>query len=367
MKRKFFLLLALLFLPFYVSSKTVFSEARPIVHIGVILPLTGPMSSFGEELAHALPLFEKKFNNEQSRYIFKFLLEDGRLGMGSAAISAAKKLVSFNGVQFLVVGSSGEALQIAPFCESKKALTVASFAIHPDIKNSGDFIFRTYVDAEKGIRTVVQDMKRRGFERVAIISEESSFALAIKKSLHALLGENIVFSEDFALGSVNFKTLIAKAKTKKPQAYYINASTPANYIQLVQQMRAQGITEVFYTYYTPSLPDVQKSLGEKLKGTIFLDFPPVTSQSKEFSHFLAEYEKLNKGEVRYLFNFQTNYNAFQVIFDGIMAVGPDSTKVKDYLYTYKRPSATGQLEFDKNGDVKNLELVLRVFGEGGVP
>jgi branched-chain amino acid transport system substrate-binding protein len=357
-------LLRLLLLLLSASTLCFVAQAQEpqTVKIGLIYPLTGPMSSFGEDMAKAVPLLEKKFNSEQSKYKFVLLLEDGKFGHTNAAITAAKKLVAIDGVQFLVVGSSGEILQAAPYTESARVLSVAGFASHPDVKKAGDYVFRTYIDAERGVRLVADEMLKKKIERVAVISEESSFTLAIKQCLEKFLGDKLVFSEDFAFGDADFNTLVAKARTKRPQAYYLNVSTPANFITLVHQLRANRVSEPFYTYYTPSLKDVQESLGKELDGTIFLDYPDTVDMSQDFKTFLAEFERQTGGTARAPFNFKTNYNAVKVVFDGIMAVGPDPTKVKDYLYSYDQPSATGRLRFDANGDVKNLDLVLRTFG-----
>lgn len=330
------------------------------VKIGVIIPLTGAMSTFGEDMAKAIPMLENKFNSEQNKYNFKFIIEDGQFGHSNAAITAAKKLFSIDGINFLMVGSSGETLQVAPFAEANRILTVAGFSSHPDVKGAGDYIFRTYIDAERGVSLIADDIHQKKLSRVAIISEETSFTLAIKKALQEFLAKKVVFFEDFSLGATDFNTLIAKAKTKQPEAYYLNISTPSSFIALVRQLRAYGSSEQLYTYYAPSLKDVQESLGSALNDTIFLDFPDTPSSSQEFINFLDKFE-IAYGEVQSLFNFKTNYNAIKVLYDGIMAEGNNATKVKDYLYQYSAPSATGLLQFDKNGDVLNLNLKLSTY------
>jgi hypothetical protein len=42
--------------------------------------------------------------------------------------------------------------------------------------------------------------------------------------------------------------------------------------------------------------------------------------------------------------------------------GQNPSKAKDYLYSYDRPSATGRLRFDSNGDAVGLDLVLKKYG-----
>lgn len=337
------------------------ADQRPLVKIGLIYPLSGPMSSFGEDMAKAIPLLEKRFNSSQSKYRFKIIPEDGQFGHSNASITAAKKLVEADGVRFLAVGSSGEILQIAPFVESSQVLAVAGFASHPDVKKAGDFIFRTYIDAGRGIDLVAADLHSKGYKRLAVISEESSFTLAIKNCLEETLGPMIIAQEDFALAEGDYRSLIARVKSRNPDIYYLNTATPASFIALFRQLKDNGVKEPLYVYYTPSLKDVQDSLGAALNGTLYLDYPE-TAESEDFKEFLKEFEKMTGAPPRAPFNFRTNYNAVKVIFDGIMQAGPDAPKVKDYLYTYNRPGAAGVLSFDGNGDAADLNLVLKTYG-----
>ncbi len=77
---------------------------------------------------------------------------------------------------------------------------------------------------------------------------------------------------------------------------------------------------------------------------------------EDFKEFLSNFETANRTVVKAPFNFRTNYNAIKVIFDGIVNIGPDTTKVKKFLYSYDAESATGRLRFDANGDAEGLNL-----------
>jgi branched-chain amino acid transport system substrate-binding protein len=336
------------------------AQEKQIVGIGLIYPLTGAMSSFGDDMAKSLPLLERKFNAEQSKYKFTLSIEDGKFGQSNAAITAAHKLVDVDGVRFIVVGSSGEVLQIAPFVEAAHVLTVAGFASHPAIKNAGDYIFRTYIDIDNGIGVVVDDLSKKKITRLAVFTEESSFTSAVRDSLSKRLGNKIVFSESYSIGDFDLKTLIAKARSKTPQAYYLNTTAPSGFISLLKQLRDSQTQEPFYTYYVPTIKEVQDGLGSKLDGTLYLDYPD-TDASDDFKSFASEFERANGVIAKAPFNFRTNYNAIKVIFDAIINVGPDPTKVRDFLYSYDRPSATGRLRFNKNGDAEDLNLVLKTY------
>ena len=158
--------------------------------------------------------------------------------------------------------------------------------------------------------------------------------------------------------------MITKAKAARPAAYYLNASTPQSFIALLRQLSEMGVHEPLYTYYLPGTPEVQQALGERMKGIVFLDFPgdkDLSAVSEEFQAVLAEFIG-EHGAVRVPFNFRTNYNAVKVLYDGVMAVGDDPTKIKEFLYRYDQPSATGRLRFDEFGDARDVNLILRSYG-----
>lgn len=335
---------------------------RPVVKIGLIYPLSGAMSAFGEDMAKALPILQRRFNAQQSAYTFELSIEDGRFGQSNAAITAAHKLVDVEGVRFLAVGSSGEVLQIAPYVEAQHVLTVAGFASNPAIRSAGEYVFRTYIDIDNGIASVADDLRKKGSSRVAILTEESSFTSAVRDSLqHRLGGESVVFSENYSLGESDINSLIAKARAKSPQAYYLNTTTPANFIAILKQLRANGVRERVYTYYVPSLKEVQDALGEQLNGTAYLDFPETAGSSEDFNDFVTDFRAKYGTLPKAFFNFRTNYNAVKVLFDAIVAVGPDTGKAKEFLAAYDRPSATGRLRFDGDGDAMDLNLALKVY------
>jgi ABC-type branched-subunit amino acid transport system substrate-binding protein len=53
----------------------------------------------------------------------------------------------------------------------------------------------------------------------------------------------------------------------------------------------------------------------------------------------------------YPFGATLGYDTGEIIFEAIGKVGNNSSKIKDYLYSMQsRPSVTGNLSFDRNGD-----------------
>lgn len=356
MKRLFLLILICL---------SAFSRASAeTVKIGVILPLTGNQAVYGIDAQRAVDLLAPDGVLQRGNYNFKFILEDGQCGVGNSAVTAAHKLINVDRAKFLVVGCSGEILQAGPLAERAKVIAIGFASSHPEVSTLGDYVFRTYVDIRKAVALISDLMLKENSGRVAVITEESSFTLGIKKELLDNLGSRLAVAEDFHVDEVSFNTLLARVRTKKPSAYYLNTASPRTYLNLFKQMRELGINEPVYSYHAPADLSVLEALGERQDGVKFVATPEVDQGSPEFESFLKEYNAKYPEGAHIDALLRTSYDAIMAIMHGVEEVGPDSTKVKDFLYRVEMPGAVGMLSFEANGDVKDLNFALKQIVKG---
>ncbi|MCB0333216.1 MAG: ABC transporter substrate-binding protein [Bdellovibrionales bacterium] len=334
------------------------------VKIGLIIPLTGNQSVFGLDAKRALKLIAPNGTLEKENYTYSFILEDGQCGVGRSAITAAQKLLNIDKVKFLVLGCSGEVLQVAPLAQKSHVITIGYASSHPDIKNLGDYIFRTYVDITKAIHLIGALISEEQPGNVAVLTEESAFTLGIKKELLSFLGDRVGYSEDFHVDEVQFQTLLIKTQKTNPKAYYLNTASPRTYQNLYRQLRQLGITTPVYAYHSPSDPEVLSGLGTLQDGVKFVATPEVTSGSPSFEAFLDQYKTLYPEGPAIDFLLRSSYDAIMTLIQSIEAVGPDSEKVKNYLLAYQGEGAVGHISFDSNGDVENINFVLRQIKDG---
>lgn len=359
MLKKIFLYIALL--SFCGFPRAVYSEE---VKIGLILPLTGNQSVYGIDARRAAELLQSGDYLKSKKHSYKLILENGECGMKNAAVTAAQKLINVDKAKFLVVACSGETLQVGPIAEKAEVITIAFASSHPDVKQLGEYVFRSYVEITKGVSLIAKLMKKEKKKRIAVLTEESAFTLGIKSDLKRFLGDSISFTADFHADESDFRTLLLRAKSRTPDAYYLNTASPKTYQALFNQVRQLGITDAIYAYHAPADPDVLKGLGKLQDGTKFIAVPEVEKGSNEFEAFYADFRKKYPEGANIECLLRTSYDAIMSIITAVEIVGPNTKEVKDFLYTHEMDGAIGKVAFDEYGDIKDLNFVLKEIVDG---
>ena len=339
--------------------------AEEEVKIGVIAPLTGGLADRGEEIRRTVEVFQLFYLAKPSRYRYQFLIEDGKNGLGNSATSAAHKFIDIDGVRFLITGTSGETIQAGMVAQRRHVVTIGVLAVVPEIRSLGDYIFRTYVDIERGLKRMVAAIQTQagGF---ALLSEETPYTAGIEKILLSVAAQSITFKDNFPADNIDFRTLLLRLKAKSPKAVYLNCASPKTFIPLVRQIKQLGLNQPLYSYFMPAEPEVRAALGPLLEGIVFLDTPPVENPSSEFADFMRAYLKQYPDGPRVEFLLRSTHDALRALIYALEAVGLEAAKVKDYLYKLKFQGALGEVAFDEMGDVVNLDFVLKTVRDGNI-
>ena len=133
-------------------ASTGASDSGPI-KIGVVMPLSGQISTFGQSGQKGLQLLEAQTNDAggiNGRKV-QFVFQDDA-GTAAQSVTAAKKLITSDKV-VAIVGplTSTCANAVAPICQQSKIPMVTGTATNAKVTQAGDFIFRTcFIDPFQG-------------------------------------------------------------------------------------------------------------------------------------------------------------------------------------------------------------------------
>jgi branched-chain amino acid transport system substrate-binding protein len=363
MRNSFLKLSAAIFLNF-ASVTFAYADESNLVKIGVIAPLSGGSAAIGEEIVRTIEVIKLQSKEHNYKSSFEFFIEDGKAAVDVSPTTAAKKLIESNKVIFLVTATSGETLQVAPLAEQSKIITFGVYSGHPQIRNQGIYIFRTFIDTEKGIAKIAEKIRRNGDLPFSLLTEEHAFNIGIKTLLEKQFKKNELFLTDYPYESLDLRPILLREKSKNPKALYLNCSTPKTCSIIVNQTRLLGIKIPLYSYLHMDTPEFLENTKLNLEGIFFLSPPNLNAPIPRYIEFLDEYEKKFGFKPKNEFLSRTTFDAIKCIFDTADATGNDSTSALKYLANYKDQGALGEVSFDENGDIRDIEYVIKVIKDG---
>ncbi len=336
------------------------------VKIGVIAPLTGPSSAIGDEITRTLNILSEELSNSEKKLAISFIFEDGKAGVDSSPTTAVQKLISSDGVRLFIVATSGEIMQIGALANKLDLLMFAPYATVPSVKTLGERVFRTAIDVERAADLLAKYLQNSSALPIAIITEQHAFTIGASEQLRLRLQGKIVADENYPLDETDLRPVLLRARSKNPKAYYLSCARPNTCALITNQARQIGIKEQLYSFLHMSDPDFLEASYPNSDGIIFLSPPEEQSSSPRFREFQSRYQKRYPDGSKNEFLMRSTYDAAMGIVDGVEEVGPRPLEISRYLQNYEVQGALGEVSFDENGDIRNLDYTLRVIRGGKI-
>jgi branched-chain amino acid transport system substrate-binding protein len=344
-------------------GKEVFTD------IGVVVPLSGNSSNYGESARRGIDLAIKEINNSGGAAGRKLrpTYEDSKANARDG-VNAIQKLISANKVQ-VIVGDivSGVTLAAAPICESNKVVLISPTSTAPAITNAGQYIFRNISSDNLEGKLMADFMRGRGINKVAILQVQNDYGEGISGVFTEQFkrqGGQVVLHERYKQDESDFRSLLAKVSSSSPEALYcIGYYTDVGFI--AKQAREQGDKLALYATTTIEDPQFLKVAGTAAEGVIYplASGFSVDSNDSSITKFIASYENEYKQKPGFVEAqaYDCVYLIRQAIENGGGITGPEIQRGMAQIKGFR--GATGETSFDQNGDVEK-QLVMKTVREG---
>lgn len=343
-------------------------SSEPVV-LGFIAPLSGDAASYGatEKNATELALAEINQAGGVNGTIISVIYEDGKCN-AKDALSAMEKLLSVDRIAIIMGGTcSSETLAAAPLAEKNKAILFSSFSSNPEITKAGDYVFRNAPSDTDAARIDAETIIKKGYKKVAIVSENADYALGVRTILKETLGSaevEIVSDEVYNTASTpDFRSLFAKVAVTKPDVIYLNPATSAEAGGLmVKQARELKLSMPIHGNFSLGTPEGLEAGGGFMEGIVTGDS---TGLSEKGKILLDKYRAQFKTEPANEYLMGAAYDRVYLLRDAIASGADDPDEIKNYFYNLKDFSgAVGNYHFDQNGDVVGVGFASFVIRDG---
>ncbi len=229
-----------LILAFGGRSRT--SDGRQTVKIGVIAPLTGGGTVFGNSLVAGIKLAKEDLKN--TKYNYELVIEDDRSNPVQSA-SAAQKLINIDKVQAIIVATSGTGNAILTLTEAAHIPQICVVCADKTI-GQGKYNFTNSVLPEDEADVWIKEAVHRGIKTLGLISQIHPGINAVVDAVTLKAKENnipIVYAERFDGNNRDFKTIISKAKKANADVYFLMAFPPS--LDIVgKELKEAGVASV---------------------------------------------------------------------------------------------------------------------------
>lgn len=210
-------------LSFLISCLASRALAEPFVYkIGAILPLSGPVAFAGEDIRKGLELAA-----ETTRDIkFEFQYEDSQLN-GKRAANAANLFTTQRKVD-LIISLWDTAEPVAAIAERAKVPHI-SIRWNPHVADKFYYTFTVESTYKSYVLAQLKLLQKLGIKTVAMISQESEgWGLAYRffQDNAPQYGIQVVSAQEYVPDTQDFKSIITKALSKKPEYILLNSFVP---------------------------------------------------------------------------------------------------------------------------------------------
>jgi branched-chain amino acid transport system substrate-binding protein len=349
----------------------VLTASAADLKVGVLVPLSGPVPSFGLSVKEGTLLAINEWNAKGGVLGQKIvpIIEDGQCS-ADAAVNAANKLINQDGVKFILGETcSGATIPVTEIAGPAKVLLISPCATNANVTvdKSGktkDYIFRAcYIDPfQGGILAQFSFTRLKAKKAFIMFDQGNDYTIGLATAFEAQytkLGGKIVGKESYTKTDTDFSAILAKIKDAKPEVvllpdYY-------NIVNLVtKQAKEKGINVPFVGGDGWDSPDLDKAAAA---GGYFTNHYSPFDPRSEVQNFLKAYGAAYKddaGKTKVPDALATlGYDSTNLLFSAIKAAGStDTTKVKAALEKISFNGVTGKITFDKaHNPVKALTIL----------
>ena len=327
-------LVAVPLLTILLTSTATPALSDEVLKIGVLAPLTGAAAQWGLGLDGGVRIAAGEVNERGGLSIAgrKYRLEVVSYDDGykaASAVIAANRLIDQDGVR-IIFGPipSTSLLAIKPITEERKVLLFTSAWSAKTFENTR-YVFRIGPTTQEFVPLALQWLKsaRPEVKKVATLAanDETGWnSQRVQKAAYGAAGYEISSAELFERTQTDFRALLTKVLSTRPDSIELDTVPPATAGLIVRQARELGYKGGFTKFGGYDIAEIVKGAGvqnaEGVVGTLFAD-----TASASWDRLKKAYAGHHKGEMGdYVVLY---YDIARLAFDALEKAGsPDDTE-----------------------------------------
>jgi len=334
------------------------SAKKEVIKIGVVLPLTGDISSHGVDSKNAIELALAEVNKSEKR--IEIIYEDDQCEP-SKTVTAVNKLINVDKVK-IILGPfcSGSALAAAPIIQKNKVFMLSGSATNPKLAGY-DLFFRTIPsDSYQGkfaAEYAYNVLKKR---KVAISYAQNDYCVGLKeafKKRFTELGGKVVLEVEHQEGATDLRTQLTKIKNSDADFIYL-VPYPIDGGNFLKQAKELGIDLLILAPESVEDSQIIKIAGEAAEGLLF-----TRAKEEKNEEFISKYNQVygkNPGAYAPFY-----YDAVKILASALSECDENVNCIRNYfigIHNYK--GVSGVINFNERGDLVGRKFMVKTIKNG---
>ncbi|HXH04745.1 MAG TPA: ABC transporter substrate-binding protein [Candidatus Competibacteraceae bacterium] len=348
------------------ASGAVLAET---VKIGFHAPLTGPAAVDGNSALQGAKLAVADANAKggiNAKEVELVVYDDQ--ASPKEAVPIATKLIEKDQVVAAVSGSySGATRAAAGLFQAARIPYISAYAVHPEITQAGDYVFRTATGGEQlGAAGAQLIGEKLGKKKVVLITLQNDFGQSMAagfKLVAARYGIDIVNEYQYGIKDRQFGPIVSKVKADQPEAIYASGyfftAGP-----LISQLRAGGVEAPVIGQEGYDSEKFMEIAGKAAEGVIITTSLDRDSDKAVTRDFIANFQKQAGFKADMV--AASAYSALSVMITAMRQAGADAADrpaIRDAIAKGSFETPIGQLTFSEQREVRK-DIQVQVVKDG---
>lgn len=327
------------------------------ITIGADFPMSGPNATYGDIFGAGANLAAEHINADH--------MLDGKLtiqyedsqALPQQGLIAMTKLVNVAKAPYVMTAFTGVSKAASTVAARTRTVAVNGGGVGPDLAELGPYFWNVIPLINAEIDTMVPYLvKERNFKRFVLIYVDDPLGQAVAKDMPAILskvGGKMLDAMSIPVTEQQFSGIAAKVRSDNPDVIYI-ASYGAQELQLIKQLRDNGLTQQIASYSALAIPGTLALPQAKgaLYTTQHMDWSSADPVTKRFVDDYSK--KYNKQPTAYVANYYNAVRLFALLAQDLEkhkqpVTGENLLKARKEMKTFDMVG--GKMVFNENGTV----------------
>jgi len=338
----------------------VSAVAADEIVIGVAGPMTGDQAKLGGDVERGTRLAVEEWNAKGGISGKKIRLEVGDDQHDpKQAVAVAHKMVNAGIVGMVGHFNSSASIPASSVYNDAEIPMITPASTNPQLTEQGLWnVFRVCGrDDQQGKVAADFIVRKLAAKRVAILHDRTTYGKGLADEVKRYLGAKteVVFYDGLTQGDKDFRSLLTAVKAKNPAAYFFGGIYPEGGV-IARQAKEVGLVAPLVSGDGMYDPEFVKIAGAAAEGS-YVTFTPDPEKLPNAKGFLQRYKAKHGAELAPYAIY--SYDAANILLTAISrAKKIEGKTIADEIRKMKHDGASGHVEFDAKGDVKETPYVV---------